>query len=87
MVDVCFVKMKYCSEIFVIAKLLNVTNPTCMACNKILILIFHVAADKGRLMARYCVAFESMKIFLGFSGHECLADMVSSMLWCRWHFK
>ncbi len=36
-------------------------------------------------MARYCVAFESMKCFLSLKGQECLADMVgfgtSSGLW------
>jgi len=29
-------------------------------------------------MARYCVAFESMKRFLNFKGSECLAEMVGT---------
>ena len=35
-------------------------------------------AETGRLMARYCVAFESMKRFLGLKGKETLADLVST---------
>lgn len=32
--------------------------------------------DTGRAMARYCVAFESMKMFLSLKGSETLADLV-----------
>lgn len=38
-----------------------------------------VVKDLGRLMARYCVAFESMKRFLSFKGKETLADLVSEI--------
>lgn len=34
-------------------------------------------AELGRLMARYCVAFESMKRFLNFDGKETLPALVS----------
>ena len=37
-----------------------------------------VYSETGRLMARYCVAFESMKRFLGLKGNETLADLVST---------
>ena len=36
--------------------------------------------ELGRLMARYCVAFESMKRFLSFKGKETLADLVSVVM-------
>lgn len=36
----------------------------------------YVSADTGRLMARYCVAFESMKRFLSFKGNEGLTELV-----------
>ena len=35
-------------------------------------------SEIGRLMARYCVAFESMKRFLGLKGNETLSDLVST---------
>lgn len=35
-----------------------------------------VCADTGRLMARYCVAFESMKRFQALRGNEGLAELV-----------
>ena len=37
----------------------------------------HIQLDMGRLMARYCVAFDSMKRFLSFKGKENLAEFVS----------
>ena len=36
--------------------------------------------ETGRLMARYYVAFDSMKKFLGFNGKEDLATLVSHQL-------
>ena len=45
--------------------------------------------ELGRLMARYYVAFESMKRFLNFKGKETLADMVSYKSLCNryvYHF-
>lgn len=38
--------------------------------------VFHIIIDTGRAMARYCVAFESMKMFLSLKGSETLADLV-----------
>lgn len=38
--------------------------------------LFTHTTDMGRLMARYCVAYESMKKFLSFQGKESLADLV-----------
>ena len=37
-------------------------------------------SEIGRLMARYFVAFESMKRFLGLKGNETLADLVSACI-------
>ena len=34
-------------------------------------------------MARYCVAFESMKRFLSLKGSEALADLVRELSLCR----
>ena len=42
-----------------------------------------VTIETGRLMARYCVAFESMKRFLGLKGSESLADLVSELSLCQ----
>lgn len=35
-----------------------------------------LCADIGRLMARYCIAFESMKRFMALKGNEGLAELV-----------
>jgi hypothetical protein len=35
-----------------------------------------VSLDTGKLMARYCLAFESIKLFLGLQGNEDLNDLV-----------
>jgi len=32
--------------------------------------------ETGRLMARFCVAFDTMKIFHGISGHETMEELV-----------
>ena len=34
--------------------------------------------EAGRLMARYCIAYDSMEQFLTIKGKESLSDMVSS---------
>ena len=34
--------------------------------------------EAGRLMARYCIAYDSMKEFLQIKGTENLSDMVSN---------
>lgn len=39
---------------------------------------FCIFEDTGRLMARYCVAFETMKNFHNICGNETLEDIVSS---------
>eukprot|EP00731_Ephydatia_muelleri_P023090 Em0015g673a len=41
--------------------------------------LYHIL-DTGCLMARYCVAFDSMKIFLGLKGTEGLAELVGACL-------
>lgn len=40
-------------------------------------IIFH--SEPGRLMARYCIAYDSMKQFLNIKGTESLSDMVSGI--------
>lgn len=39
-----------------------------------------VSSDTGKLMARYCLAFESMKLFLGLQGNEDLNELVRNAL-------
>ncbi|XP_068757801.1 probable ATP-dependent DNA helicase HFM1 [Montipora capricornis] len=39
--------------------------------------------DAGRLMARYCIAFDSMKQFLQIKGKESLSDMVELVSKCK----
>ena len=41
-------------------------------------IFMQIFTEIGRLMARYCVAFESMKRFLGLKGNETLSDLVST---------
>lgn len=38
-----------------------------------------VLPEAGRLMARYCVAFDTMKQFNSVEGHETLAELVGTM--------
>ena len=33
--------------------------------------------ETGRLMARFCVAFDTMKIFHDITGHESMKELVS----------
>lgn len=37
-------------------------------------------AETGRLMARFCVAFETMKVFAKVAGTENLSDLVGRLL-------
>lgn len=39
---------------------------------------FTFIPEAGRLMARYCIAYDSMKQFLQIKGTENLSDMVSN---------
>ena len=39
---------------------------------------FTCIPEAGRLMARYCIAYDSMKQFLQIKGTENLSDMVSN---------
>lgn len=39
---------------------------------------FTYIPEAGRLMARYCIAYDSMKQFLQIKGTENLSDMVSN---------
>ncbi|CAB4028021.1 probable ATP-dependent DNA helicase HFM1 [Paramuricea clavata] len=39
--------------------------------------------DTGKLMARYCLAFESIKLFLGLQGNEDLNDLVNVVCQCK----
>jgi len=38
--------------------------------------------ETGRLMARFCVAFDTMKIFHGITGRESMEELVS-VAFCR----
>ena len=38
--------------------------------------VLNLCTDTGRLMARYCIAFESMKRFMALKGNEGLAELV-----------
>lgn len=42
------------------------------------VLLVAVHPEAGRLMARYCVAFDTMKQFNSVEGHETLSDMVGT---------
>ena len=43
------------------------------------VLLVVLPPEAGRLMAKYCLAFDTMKQFNGVNGHETLAEMVGSM--------
>lgn len=47
---------------------------------KLLSSLFLFLAEAGRLMARYCVAFDTMKQFNKVAGTENLSDLVSSLI-------
>ena len=40
--------------------------------------VFTCFPEAGRLMARYCIAYDSMKQFLQIKGTENLSDLVSN---------
>ncbi|KXJ16242.1 putative ATP-dependent DNA helicase HFM1 [Exaiptasia diaphana] len=40
-------------------------------------------AEPGQLMARYCIAYDTMKQFLNVEGSESLADMVTLISKCK----
>ena len=44
----------------------------------ITIFFFTCIPEAGRLMARYCIAYDSMKLFLQIKGTESLSDVVSN---------
>lgn len=47
---------------------------------KLLSSLFSFLAEAGRLMARYCVAFDTMKQFSKVAGTENLSDLVSFLV-------
>ena len=61
----------------------NVPLGECANIKPCIIIRIFATIETGRLMARYCVAFESMKRFLGLKGSESLAELVSELSLCQ----
>ena len=45
----------------------------------VFVLLAVLPPEAGRLMAKYCLAFDAMKQFNGVMGHETLAELVGTM--------